>query len=196
MLLLFEDHKESLIKLVDYIQSSFSNVPGPDKKSKVFSAIEAAQLLLKVNGGKVVVFNASTSITSDPLMRSGSHSNVTKEELPYTCTDNQALFTIGLSLVNDLISCDIFQAAKDPCNLVTLNQICNPSNGHIYLYKNFDLTFHYKNFYNQVRRVVSRQTGWEAVCKIKISKNFQVKEVLTPVLTNDKILIVLPTVDW
>ena len=53
------------------------------------------------------------------------------------------------------ISCDIFLSAESQVNTLTLNQICEYSNGHFYFYKKFILDLNFKNIFNQIRRVLS-----------------------------------------
>jgi len=45
-------------------------------------------------------------------------------------------------------------------------------------------------------RIITKPTGWEAMCKIRLSKGFKIKDHLTPILTNNLDLMIMPTVDW
>jgi protein transport protein SEC24 len=79
--------------------------------------------------------------------------------------------------------------------VLTLNEICSTCNGNFYYYKNFNIEHHYKNLFNTIRRVFTRSTGWEALYKIRVSPDLLVKELYTPVLTNNLDLLILPVVD-
>ncbi len=46
-----------------------------------------------------------------------------------------------------------------------------------------------------VTRIITKPTGWEAMCKIRLSKGFKIKEHYTPVLTNNLDLLIMPVID-
>lgn len=198
-LVYYEECKEKLIKLIEYLQNIFNNPlnlkqPNPNR---LVSAIEAGQLLLRTNGGKLILFNTSSASNGHNSFKPNNpdKNSLPKEELIYSPTDNNFLYSLGLSLVNDLISIDIFQTSKGYTNLLTLNQICSPSNGHLYFYKNFTVDQSYKNLYNQVSRVITRFTGFETVMKIKLTSKYKIKEYFTPLLSNKAGCSVIPTYD-
>jgi hypothetical protein len=143
-------------------------------------AIDAARLLLK-GGGKIIVFNSSNIVKGQ------------KDDLT-PLDNNQSLYALGLGLTEDLISCDVIQSAKEHCNILTLNEIINACNGNIYLFRNYSIEHHYIALYNTIFRIITRNTGWEALSKLNFSKNFKLEEIYTPLLRKDNILL-LPTVD-
>ena len=69
----------------------------------------------------------------------------TKEEKKYSRTDNNKLRNLGITFTNDNISIDIFAFAESFINVLTLNEICDNTNGNMYFYKNFKIQIHYKN---------------------------------------------------
>jgi hypothetical protein len=137
-------------------------------------------LLLKV-GGKIIVLNSSSVAKGQ------------KDDLTALDPDQQ-LYALGLGLTTDLISCDIVQNARQQVNILTLNEITNACNGGVYLFKNYNIDNHYVTLYNTILRIITRNTGWEALAKINMSKSFKLAEIYTPVLRKDNILI-LPTID-
>jgi hypothetical protein len=54
---------------------------------------------------------------------------------------------------------------------------------------------HYKNIFNQIRRVITRPICWEAVMRTRFSKNYKISSFTTPILISNGDLLVMPTVD-
>ena len=94
---------------------------------------------------------------------------MTKEQIAYSAHDKRKLGNMGINLTNENMSCDIFASADAQINTFTLNQLCEYSNGHFYFYKKFKIDLHYKNIYNQIKRVFTRPTCWEAVVRTRFS---------------------------
>jgi protein transport protein SEC24 len=103
--------KKMTLTALDLIQSSFSTNTCKDS-NKMFSAINAGYLLAKGTGGKLLVFNASHSMTALPKMKSNNTINIPKDELIYSPTDEKQLSTMGINMTNENISCDLFIASE------------------------------------------------------------------------------------
>jgi hypothetical protein len=54
---------------------------------------------------------------------------------------------------------------------------------------------HYKNIFNQIRRVLTRPVCWEAVMRTRFSKNYKISSFTTPILITNGDLLVMPAVD-
>ena len=102
---------------------------------------------------------------------------------------------IGLNLTNDNMSVDLFITAEININLLTLNQLCEFTNGNLYFYKKFNFELHYKNIFNQIKRVLSRPIIWEGINKIKFSNNCKITGFITPILIVGNELFIFPTAD-
>lgn len=210
---------------MDQLQNIFSidkveEMMNKNKKSdsmKFLTALEAGKEILDKNGGKLIVFNASLSWTTDKRMNIDNIfknlGNSPKNEYIYTSLDfNKYLSEFGRSLTKSLISCDILQidppknqkistlnknekVSFDVYNNINLNEICSNCNGNLYYFNDFNTERDYKSIFNTVKRIITRNTGWEAMCKIRLSKDYEVKELYTPVLCSNLDLLILPQVD-
>ena len=89
---------------------------------------------------------------------------------------------MGINLTNENMSLDIFASADAQISTFTLNQLCEYSNGHLYFYKKFKIELHYKNIFNQIRRVLSRPVCWEAVNRTRFSSGYKISSYSTPIL--------------
>ena len=200
LILNVEEDKNKILQILDLIQSTFNknnlNLKNHIKDSEtIFSALNGAYLLGKNLGGKILIFSASNVIGRLPQMNGGLDKNASKEQIAYSCHDNKEIGVMGINLTNDNISVDLFISAENEIKLLTLNQICDFTNGNLYFYKKFDINLHYKNIFNQIRRVLSRPIIWEGVNKIKFSNNCKITGFITPILIVRNELFVFPTAD-
>ena len=195
-----EEDKNKILQILDLIQSIFNknniNLKNHVKDSdKIFSALNSAYLLGKNLGGKILIFSSSNILGKLPKLIGGLNKNATKEQIAYSCHDNKEMEVIGLNLTNDNMSVDLFVTAEININLLTLNQLCEFTNGNLYFYKKFNSDLHYKNIFNQIKKVLSRPIIWEGINKIKFSNNCKINGFITPILIVENELFVFPTAD-
>jgi protein transport protein SEC24 len=125
LLVNLQENQMNVLNLLDHIQNSFMNNTCKDS-NKLFGAISAAYALLgskvdknannSVNnltiGGKVLLFNSSSSIINHPKMKSKNAPNLPKDEVIYSPTDDKQLSTMGINLTNENISVDLFVTSE------------------------------------------------------------------------------------
>ena len=107
----------------------------------------------------------------------------------------KALSQLGIDLTYSNYCINIFQSCKEFVKLLSLNQLNDNSNGNIYFYKNFNPNLHYKNLYNQIKRVLTNETQLEGTLKLRMSNGLYIKEYLTSVLLYNRKLFVFPCHD-
>ena len=193
--------KDKILQILDLIQNTFNknnqNITSSNCKDSmhIFSSIVGAYLIGKNSGGKIVLFSSSNILNTLPNMIGGYDKNMTKEQLAYSALDKKKLRNIGINLTNENIGCDIFASADSQINTFTLNQICEYTNGHLYFYKKFNIDLHYKNIFNQIRRVLTRPIAWEGVNRTRFSLGYKISSYSTPILITNGDLFVFPTTD-
>ena len=196
-----EKDKDKILQTLDLIQNTFNrnnaNIVNNNCKDsvKVFAAIVGAYLIAQKLGGKILIFSSSNAFNSIPKMNCGIEKNMTKEQLAYSSHDNRRLGNIGINLTNENIGCDIFASADSQINTLTLNQVCEYSNGHLYFFKKFNIDLHYKNIFNQIRRVLTRPICWEGVNRTRFSLGYKISSYSTPILISNGDLFIFPTGD-
>ena len=200
LILNIEDDKDKILQILDLIQSTFNqnniNLKNHVKDSnKIFSALNSGYLLGKNLGGKILIFSESNILGKLPKMVGGVDKNSTKEQIAYSCHDDKQIEVMGINLTNENISVDLFISAEKNINLLTLNQLCDFTNGNLYFYRKFDFNLHYKNIFNQIRKVLSRPIIWEGLNKIKFSNGCRITNFISPLLILKNELFVFPTVD-
>ena len=195
-----KDKIMQILELIENNNSASSNnnmqINRIKDSEKLFSALNGAFLIGgKMGGAKIIVFSSSNILGSINKMNGTDLSNLSKEQQAYACHDKKQLGTMGINLTNDNMSCDIFASAESHIKILTLNQLCEYTNGNLFFYKNFNLDLHYKNIYNQINRVLTRPICWEGVCRTRFSNKYKIGSYLTPVLITNDDLFVFPTGD-
>ena len=196
-----EKDKDKILQTLDLIQNTFNrnnqNIINNNIKDsqQIFQAIIGAFLIGKNKGGKIILFSSSNILSTVPKMKEGIEPNMTKEQLAYSPLDNKKLRNIGINLTNENIGCDIFACADSKINTLTLNQVCEYTNGHLYFFKKFNIDLHYKNIFNQIRRVLTRPISWEGVNRTRFSLGYRISSYSTPILITNVDLFIFPTCD-
>ncbi len=106
------ENKIQILNVLELIQNSYTTSSCKDS-NKIFHAINAGFLLCKENGGKLIAFNSSVSMSSLPRMKSPNSGNIPKEDLYYSSTDDKQLSNMGINMTNENISCDIFVSSDN-----------------------------------------------------------------------------------
>ena len=193
--------KDKIIQILELIQNNFNrnnqNMISNNCKdsTKIFSALNGAYLLGKGAGGKIIIFSSSNSLSTNPKMNGGIDKTATKEQIAYSSHDKKQLGNMGINLTNENMSVDIFASAENQIKTYTLNQLCDFTNGNLYFYKKFNIELHYKNIFNQIRRVLTRPICWEGVNRTRFSHGLYINNFVTPVLITNMDLFIFPTGD-
>ena len=106
-----------IISTLDMIQNSFNSNTNKDG-NKMIEALDACYLLGKDRGGKILFFNASQSIREHPRVKNTK--TIPQDELIYTATDEKFFSSKGINFTNEHLSIDLYVAAEQYINLITL----------------------------------------------------------------------------
>ena len=120
---------------------------------------------------------------------------MTKEQIAYSALYNKKLRNIGINLTNEKFGYDIFASADSPINTITLNQICEYTNGHLYFFKKFNIDLNYKNIFNQIRKVLKRAITWEGVNRTRFSSGYRISNYSTRILIASGDLFIFSSTD-
>lgn len=192
LLVSLEKSKSIIISTLDMIQNSFNSSIHKDS-NKLIDALDAAYLLSKSSGGKVLVFNASQSIRDHPRIKSTKQ--IPQEELIYSPTDEKFFSQKGITFTNNHISIDLFIASEQYINLITLNQLCDYTNGNLHFFKKYRMDIYYKSLYNKIYKTITGYIGFECVMRTRISGGYKISSFITPVLISNVDLMVMSSLD-
>ena len=200
LLISFKDNKNKLIQILESIQNSISNnlinnKPEIKNATKIFDAIKAVNELGGVLGGKILLFSGSNVRSLKMMTDSDENNKLDINESEYLVRGASNLGKLGIDITYNNFSVNVFQTCDEYIKLISLNQICDNSNGNIYFYKNFNPDMHYKNIYNQIKRVLLNEMQLEGTLKLRLSNGYYISEYITSVLLYNKKLFVFPCHD-
>ena len=190
-----KENKDKILTILETIENNYSNGNLIKDSESLFSTLEIIRLLLIKSGGQVCLFSGSNNLNQLNFMHNKNVEINKKEDEYYKATDGKNIGNFGIKLTNLQIKIDLFISANSYINLFTLNQICEYTNGNLFFYRKFNINLHYKNIFNQIRRVLSREICFDAVIKTRFSHNFKIREFITPVLLYNNDLFVCPNHD-
>ena len=189
-------YKNTFIQIIENIQNNINsgNAGGNIKDSnRFFDVIKICNLIGDKKGGKILIFSGS-NVSGLPLMN--GLKNIDESINPkYLITDGGQIGRLGINISLNGLSVNIFESCSNDTNIRTLNQLITNSNGNLFFYRNFNSDLHYKNLYNQIRKILTNQNVLEAGLKFRFSKKFTIKEYITPVLLYNKEIIYFPNLD-
>ena len=194
-----KNNKDKLIQVIKSIQNNIANNIINEKQeindaTKIFDSIKSVSLLGGVQGGKIMIFSGS-NVNLLEMMNEPNEEEEDKNINKNLLRGAKTLSELGIDLTYNNYCINIFQSSEEFVKLLSLNQLNDNSNGNIYFYKNFNPNLHYKNLYNQIKRVLTNETQLEGTLKLRISNGFYIKEYLTSVLLYNRKLFVFPCHD-
>ena len=192
-------NKDKLIQVIESIQNNITNnlineKPEIKDATKIFDSIKSVNLLGGVQGGKIMLFSGS-NVNLLEMMNEPTEEEEDKNINKNLLRGAKTLSQLGIDLTYSNYCINIFQSCKEFVKLLSLNQLNDNSNGNIYFYKNFNPNLHYKNLYNQIKRVLTNETQLEGTLKLRMSNGLYIKEYLTSVLLYNRKLFVFPCHD-
>ena len=207
LLVSLSENKNKLIQIIESIQNSIYNQLAQNEKiknseknaTKFFDAIKAANLLGGILGGKMLIFSGS-DIKNLEMMNDKKDEDDLEREKENGYNQNlerggKKLAKMGIDVTYNNFSVNIFQTCDEYCKIITINQLCDNSNGNIYFYKNFNSNLHYNILYNQIKKILTNETQLEGTLKLRLSNGYYISEYITSVLLYNRKLFVFPTQD-
>ena len=189
-------YKNTFIQIIENIQNNLNNITNVKEANRFFDVIKLCNLICDKKGGKILIFNGS-NVSSLRLMNGIKNDDDNSETYnrKYGITDGGQIGKLGISISLNGLSANIFESCNTDTNIKTLNQLITNSNGNIFFYRNFNQDLHYKNLYNQIRKILTNQNIYEGGLKINFSQNIHINEYITPVLLYNRNIIYFPNLD-
>ncbi|SJK86191.1 protein transport protein SEC24 [Babesia microti strain RI] len=172
------------------IEGLLDNLPSTWKDTKISgncmgSAISAAHLALRQIGGQMCVFT-SLPPTLGEYFSKVSYKESQSNSLVSTFRD----FCTTLSQSN--ISIELFVCTSQPVDITTLQTLTDQTAGSIHYYPSKTHHYNYK-LRNELYHVLTRETGWEAVMRVRVSKGWKITNWFGHYYLRGSDLLVLPT---
>lgn len=189
-------YKNNFIQIIESLQNYITSNDNKIKEAnRFFDVINICNLIGNKKGGKILIFSGS-NVSKLKLMNCiTNNDSETNKNNRYRITDGGQIGKLGINISLNGLSVNIFHSCNTDTNLKTLNQLITNSNGNLFFYRNFNPDLHYKNLYNQIRKILENQNVYEGGLKIRFSQNLYIKEYITPVLIYNRYLIFFPNID-
>lgn len=181
-----KDNKEAILNLLKMIPRCWQLQTA--REANVSAAMTSAKLLLKHNGGKVILslstlplypelgLNPSHNQTRDSQGRPiagqiADEADGLKPSSSYFAATAQHLAFMQVSI--DLIAAP---SVIQPMDLATISQLCSHSGGNVLYYPGFKSELYRQKLDVDLRANVTRVVGWEGVMRLRTSKGWQLKD--------------------
>ena len=189
-------YKNNFVQIIENIQNNLiNNINNVKEANRFFDAIKICNLICDKKGGKILIFNGC-NISGLKFMNSiNQDDNSEMSNNKYKTTDGGQIGKLGISLSLNGLSVNVFQTCTTDTNIKTLNQLITNSNGNLFFYRNFNSDLHYKNLYNQIRKILTNQNDYEGGLIFHFSHNIYIKEYITPVLLYNRSVVYFPNFD-
>jgi len=194
--------RESLEILLDRLESMFTTTK--DGGGAVGSAVSAAYLLLQTCGGRLILMTSSkptrgVGALSKSALEGGERNSPgvvgTDKERQYLEPDNTFYKKTAVNMSRAQISCDIILCTSTHSELATLTPLAKYTGGEILYLPKFELSKDYVVLIRSLRRMVSRETAWEGVMRIRCTRSVKCHGFLGRFFMRSTDLLTLPNTD-
>ncbi|EER23231.1 Sec23/Sec24 family protein [Coccidioides posadasii C735 delta SOWgp] len=176
---LFVDPQESkhvICSLLTQIPALFSNIKNPEPA--LLPTINAAFSALEATGGKIICSLASLP-TWGPgrlFMREDGKGQGTDAEKKLFTTEHPGWKKVATKMAESGVGIDFFIAAGGGkyMDVATIGHAAATSGGETFLYPNFQAPRDVLKLSNELSHAVNRETGYQALLKVRCSNGLQV----------------------
>ncbi len=176
---LFVDPYESrsvISPLLDQLPTLFSNNKAPEPA--LLPTVNAALAALAPTGGKIIC-TLSTLPTFGPgrlIVRDDGKGHDTDAEKKLLTTEHPGFKKTASSMVSAGVGVDFFLAAigGQYLDIATIGHISALTGGEVFLYPNFHAPRDHLKLANEIKHAVNRETGYQALMKVRCSNGLQV----------------------
>ncbi|GJQ10688.1 hypothetical protein GpartN1_g2479.t1 [Galdieria partita] len=199
-----QECRESLEILLDRLENMFAI--SKDGGGAVGPAVSAGFLLLQSCGGRLVLMTSSrptlgVGALSKSALEGGERSSPnivgTDKERQYLEPDNTFYKKTAVNMSRAQISCDILLCSGSNIHseLATLTPLAKYTGGEILYLSRFEASKDYIVLIRSLRRMVSRETAWEGVMRIRCTRSVKCHGFLGRFFMRSTDLLTLPNTD-
>eukprot|EP01094_Clydonella_sp_ATCC50884_P002851 TRINITY_DN12187_c0_g2_i1.p1 TRINITY_DN12187_c0_g2~~TRINITY_DN12187_c0_g2_i1.p1 ORF type:complete len:1112 (-),score=276.26 TRINITY_DN12187_c0_g2_i1:193-3528(-) len=179
LLVPYHESKAAFDSLLELLPQIFEGNRAPG--SAFGSAVNAAGLLLKDTGGKLVAFQHSL-----PACGSGKLENRLQQQQRLVAGKDGAFFQpqvdfykmLGETLADAQIGVDVFVFANDYVDVATISDLCKFTGGEMYFFPRFSANQDRVKLHNELHRNVTRTQGYEGIMRVRVGNGLQVQHLV------------------
>lgn len=184
-----EDSKKLILYLLNYLKDKKES---NETDSCLGSVLNCAGKLLAPIGGKICLFLSTLpNIGVNPLNK--ENSQVEEEEILQPL--NKEYKELSLIYSKDQISVDLFIATSTNIDLSSIRPLSKYTNGSIKFYPGFTKEINGEKLYYDVKRVLTKEIGFEGVMRIRISSGLKIANYYGNTFPRSQGLLGLPCID-
>lgn len=170
------ESKTSIVHLLQRLPHMFSKMKNAEPA--VLPALKAALDALKPTGGKVICTLAALP-TWGPgrlFLREKPEFRDTDAEKKLFTTEHPGFLKLAKDMTDNGIGADFFFAAPQGgyLDVATIGHVSEKTGGETYYYPNFYLPRDSLRLANEIKHVLTRETGFQALMKVRCSNGLQV----------------------
>lgn len=195
------DCRPAFEKALDMIAKTHSQTQGVlSSASCLGAALQGAQKAMEYTGGKLVVLAASRPTAGPGLLRDRGDASAlgTDRERAVLRPDNSTYRQMAVEMSKYQISCDLFLCPPPPglyMDVATLSQLVKFTGGELFFAPSFDAPRDAPRLQLAVHRTLSRETGFEAVMRIRATKSIRCSHFSGRFFVRSTDLLAMPNVD-
>ena len=187
------DNREAVENFLDVLPTTHAQTKNTETCTA--NALQFAASLLQDCGGKIMLFQASLPSTGSGKLKVREAANIlgteAEKELFKPSTDLYS--NIAKLVVEKQMTVDVFLGSAQYTDVATLSSLVQNTGGQLFYYPSFHSeTPMGEALYGDIHHVLSRETGFEAVLRVRVPSGMKVSMFHGNFLVSNKDLMVLP----
>ena len=198
-------HEGLLVDLADsmeVVQSLVESLPEmfaatSNTQSCLGPALQGAYMVMQQLGGKMLVFQTTMPNLGVGKLRNRDNPRVMGTDKERTLLQPEELFykRLGVECSRNQICVDMFIGASGFMDIASIAPLSKFTGGQLTYYPAFNGSKDGPELESKIRRVLTRETGWEAVMRIRCSRGLKVSSFYGHFFIRSTDLLALPNVD-
>ena len=188
--------KEGILALLDTILKSFEGTQVVDSCGG--SALQAAFLAAQQCGGKMLLFQATPTTKGPGKVKAGRDNASmygTDREHQMRLNDDSFWRTFPSDCSKNQVAIDVFAFSGQYMDVASLACAANSTAGEVHYYPGFVAQRDAAKFQNELRHNLTRETGWEAVMRVRMGKGLRISTFNGHFTIRSQDLLSLPVID-
>jgi protein transport protein SEC24 len=187
------ESETAIVTLLDSLPTMFQDTK--ISESCMGSAVKGAFMAMKHIGGKLLVFGACIpSVGENALKSTRDQPRLlgTEKEVELLRPASDAYKDLAHELTRAQISAEIFVGANAYVDLASIAPLAKWTGGAIRYYPAFHIQTHGMKLKSEILHVLSREMGWEAVMRIRVSRGWKISKFYGHLFIRGQDLLVVP----
>ena len=191
-----QENRAAVEATIDTIGKAFEGTQ--KSESCLGSAMQGAFLAMEKVGGKLLLFCTSPASKGPGKMKPGRDNPSlygSEKEHTLRAPDDPFWRNFGTECSKNQISVDVFCSAGQFTDMASIAGASHWSGGQVYYYPGFNAARDGPKLFAELGHNLSRETGWEAVMRIRMGKGLRVSSFHGHFVMRSSDLMSLPIID-